>query len=335
MQTRTYADLFALIQALCGVVFASIETGRIKALINRRAQRAYRSSNYWTRFLKIGEERAVGPGGSPPVEASIEIGSDDSKLKFTANPVLFVGADGNNCRVRAVNPGTPNANLSFSRSGNDQTINLATNSSSAVISTATQIKNAIAAALDVAPLFILVDCDLGTGSDGTGVYEAHDYVSLEGGVNEVPPLDIPASVVPYFEAGLQPIDTFLRIFKQAPYIASSVQEFDFTVTADGATLVAGDLNPSTAFLTYKAQFTDTYGDGAGETSSVPAEWFQYLAHGTYADYLRAEGQQEKAALADQEAEALLTEELIRLDENHTSGFVSNRIRTNANMQLRW
>jgi hypothetical protein len=100
-------------------------------------------------------------------------------------------------------------------------------------------------------------------------------------------------------------------------------------------LVAGDLDPSTAFVTYKAQFTDTYGDGAGETSSVPAEWFQYLAHGTYADYLRAEGQQEKAALADQEAEALLTEELIRLDENHTSGFVSNRIRTNANMQLRW
>jgi hypothetical protein len=131
------------------------------------------------------------------------------------------------------------------------------------------------------------------------------------------------------------VDTFLRLFKQAPYIASSVQEFDFTVTAEGATLVAGDLNPSTAFLTYKAQFADTYGDGAGETSSVPAEWFQYLAHGTYADYLRAEGQQEKAALADQEAEALLTEELIRLDENHTSGFVSNRIRTNANMQLRW
>jgi hypothetical protein len=209
MQTRTYADLFALIQALCGVVFASIETGRIKALINRRAQRAYRSSNYWTRFLKIGEERVVTSG-----------------------------------------------------------------------------------------------------------------------------------VMPYTEAGLSSVDTFLRIFKQAPYIASSVQEFDFTVTAEGATLVAGDLNPSTAFLTYKTQFADTYGPGlpdglSTDVTSVPAEWFQYLAHGTYADYLRAEGQQEKAAVADAEAEALLTEELIRLDENHTSGFVSNRIRTNANMQLRW
>ena len=204
MQTRTYADLFSLIQALCGVVFASIETPRIKALINRRAIRAYRASNYWTRFLKIGEERTV-----------------------------------------------------------------------------------------------------------------------------------TSSVIPYTESGLSSVDTFLRIFKQAPYALTSVQEFDYTVTANGANLIAGDLDPSSAFVTYKAQFSDTYGDRDDETSSVPAEWFQYLAHGTYADYLRAEGQQEKAALADQEAEMLLQDELIRLDENHTSGFVSNRIRTNANMQLRW
>lgn len=203
MQTKTYSELFSLIQALCGVVFASIETPRIKAMINRRALRAYRSSNYWTRFLVIGEERVV------------------------------------------------------------------TN-----------------------------------------------------------------SVIPYSEAGVSPIDTFMRVHKQAPYMASSVQEYDIMVTADGATLVCGDLNPSLAFVTYKAQLTDTYGDGAGEAAAIPAEWYQYMAHGTYADYLRAEGQQEKAVIADQEAEMLLQDELIRLDENHTSGLVSNRIFTNANMQTR-
>jgi len=257
MQTRTYADLFALIQALCGVVFASIETGRIKALINRRAQRAYRSSNYWTRFLKIGEERYL---SSDPISATV-----------VADSGYFIATVG------------------------DTDFTLIGSSSNTV-----------------GEYFVATGVGTGTGT----VRPALGYV-------------------PYTETGKSSVDTFLRFFKQAPYIASSVQEFDFTVTADGAALVAGDLNPSTAFLTYKAQFTDTYGDGAGETSSVPAEWFQYLAHGTYADYLRAEGQQEKAALADQEAEALLTEELIRLDENHTSGFVSNRIRTNANMQLRW
>ena len=258
MQTRTYADLFALIQALCGVVFASIETGRIKALINRRAQRAYRSSNYWTRFLKIGEERYL---SSDPIAATA----------IVADSGYFIATVGD---------------TDFTAIG--------------------------ASANTVGEYFVATGAGTGTGTARPAL-----------------------GYVPYSETGKSSVDTFLRFFKQAPYIASSVQEFDFTVTAEGATLVAGDLNPSTAFLTYKAQFADTYGDGAGETSSVPAEWFQYLAHGTYADYLRAEGQQEKAALADQEAEALLTEELIRLDENHTSGFVSNRIRTNANMQLRW
>jgi hypothetical protein len=204
MQTKTYAELFALIQALCGVVFASIETPRIKALINRRALRAYRSSNYWTRFLVIGQGRVVA-----------------------------------------------------------------------------------------------------------------------------------SSVVPYSESGLSPIDTFLRVYKQAPYIASSVQEYDIMVTSSGATLVCGDLNPTEAFVTYKAQLVDTYGDGTGEVATIPAEWYQYIAHGTYSDYLRAEGQQEKAVIADQEAEMLLQDEMIRLDENHTSGLVSNRIFTNANMQMRY
>jgi hypothetical protein len=258
MQTRTYADLFSLIQALCGVVFASIETGRIKALINRRASRAYRSSNYWTRFLKIGEERYL---SSDPIAATAIVSGSGYFIATVGNTdFTLIGSSANT----------------------------------------------------VGEYFVATGAGTGTGTARPAL-----------------------GYVPYTETGKSSVDTFLRFFKQAPYISSSVQEFDYTVTADGATLVAGDLNPSTAFLTYKAQLSDTYGDGAGETSSVPAEWFQYLAHGTYADYLRAEGQQEKAALADQEAEALLTEELIRLDENHTSGFVSNRIRTNSNMQLRW
>ena len=203
MQTRTYAELLSLIQALSGVVFATLELGRIKALINRRALRAFRSTNYWPRFLKIGEERAV------------------------------------------------------------------------------------------------------TGS-----------------------------VVPYTESGKDPIDTYLRIHKQAPWLNRSVQEYDIMVTAEGATLVAGDLNPTEDYVTYKRQFTDTFGDAQGESTAIPAEWFQYMAHGTYADYLRAEGQQEKATLADQEADMLLQEEMIRIDEQHTLQMVANRVFTNANMQMR-
>ena len=59
MQTRTYDELYELIQALCGVTFASIEEPRIRALVNRRASKAYKASNYWTRFLLVGEEVLV------------------------------------------------------------------------------------------------------------------------------------------------------------------------------------------------------------------------------------------------------------------------------------
>ena len=258
MQTKTYTELFALIQALCGVVFASIETPRIKALINRRALRAYRATNYWPRFLKIGEERRLS-GDSAAATTTV---SGSSYFIATVGDTNFtaIGADSNTVGV----------------------------------------------------YFTATGAGSGTGT----VFPALGYL-------------------PYTQTGLSSVDTFLRAHKQAPYVTASVQEYDIMVTANGATLVVGDLNPATAFLTYKAQLTDTYGDGAGETSDIPAEWYQYLAHGTYADYLRAEGQQEKAALADQEAEGLLQDELIRIDEQHTLQLVANRIFTNANMQMRY
>jgi hypothetical protein len=203
MQTKNYSELYSLIQSLCGVIFADIEKPRIRSLVNRRAERAYRASNYWTRFLHIGEER-----------------------------------------------------------------------------------------------------------------------------------DVVSNVISFTQTGSDSIDTFLRIFKQQPYQSSSVQEFDFMVTSVGATLVAGSLDPTSAWVTYKARLEDTYGDQTGDTTTVPKEWFEYIAHGTYADYLRAEGQQEKAAVADAEAIDILTDELLRLDEQGTQNVISNRISTNANQQIR-
>ena len=258
MQTRLYSDLFGLVQALCGVAFSIADSVRIKALINRRANIAYRASNYWTRFLKIGEERYCTP---PPTAANTTIAGNGYFIATIGNTnFTLIGASSNT----------------------------------------------------VGTYFIATGVGTGTGT-----------------------VRLANSTIPYTETGLSPVDTFLRVFKQAPYAASSVQEFDYTVTSGGAKLVSGDLNPLTAFVTYKAQFTDVYGDNTGEVSDVPAEWFQYLAHSTYSDYLRAEGQQERASIAAAEADLILQDELMRLDENHTSGFVSNRIRTNANMQLRW
>ena len=206
MQTKNYTtDLLPLIKAMCGVEFSSIELPRIKAMINSRAKRAYRASDYWPRFLVVGEARTVTGG-----------------------------------------------------------------------------------------------------------------------------------VVPFTEAGLGAIDTFLQIHRTQPYQTASAQQIEFYVQNGGATLIDGNLDLSSAYVTYKKQWTDTYGDGSsGTTVNVPDEWFEYLAHGTYADWMRAEGQQEKAALADAEAKDKLDDELIRISEMNTINAVANRIHTNSNRQVRW
>jgi len=206
VQTKNYTtDLLPLIKAMCGVEFSAIEIPRIKAMINSRAKRAYRASEYWPRFLVVGEERTVTGG-----------------------------------------------------------------------------------------------------------------------------------VVPFTQSGLDSVDTFLQIHRTQPFQTASAQLIDFYVQNGGASLIDGSLNLSSAFVTYKKQWTDTYGDGSsGTTVNVPDEWFEYLAHGTYSDFLRAEGQQEKAALADIEAKDKLDDELIRISEMNTINAVANRIHTNSNRQVRW
>lgn len=147
---------------------------------------------------------------------------------------------------------------------------------------------------------------------------------------------VTSGVIPFTEAGLDSIDTFIKVHRTEPYQTSSAQEIEFYVQNGGATLLDGSLNLSSSYVTYKKQWTDVYGDGSsGTTVNVPDEWFEYLAHGTYADFLRAEGQQEKAALADAEAMDKLTDELIRISDMHTINTVGQRVQTNSNMQTRW
>jgi hypothetical protein len=252
------------VQALCGVVFASIEKNRIKALINRRAKKAYRSTNYWTRFLKVGEGRYM--SAAPVVATSL-----------SANTGYFIESIGTT----------------------DFTLIGATENS-------------------IGQYFVATSAGSGDGTARPAL-----------------------GYVPYSESGKSTIDTFLRIQKDQPYLSASVQDYEFMVDPLGATIVCGNLNPSQAWVTYKADFADTFGPAVTapattlDSQAIPDEWFEYIAHGTYADYLRAEGQQERAVIADQEADLILQDELMRLDEQHTQNLISNRIFTNSNMQLRW
>lgn len=197
MTTKTYTDLLDMIKSLCGVEFATIELGRINALVNRRAKRAYRASNNWPRFITVGEERNV------------------------------------------------------------------------------TTKN-----------------------------------------------------VPYVQATKDTIGTFLKIQAVAPYTTASPQDYNFYVDSAGAKLITS-ATPATAFVTYKKVLSDVYGETTGLQKDVPAEWFDYIAHGVYADYLRAEGQQDKSLAADQEASLILEDELIQVDQQGAGMTFGSRFLANA------
>jgi hypothetical protein len=200
MTTRTYTDLLALIQGLCGVTFSDIELPRIVALMNRRAMKAYKASDLWPRYLRVGEARAAS-----------------------------------------------------------------------------------------------------------------------------------SDVIPFAEGALDTIGIFLRIHRTQPFASASAQEIVFHIESDGAHMIAGGLSLSSAYVTYKKEYTPAI---TSASTDIPGEWFYYIAYGTYADFLRAEGQQEKALVADQEAQGELDEELIQAHHVSTANAVFTRINTHSNNQLR-
>ena len=328
MKTRTYDELLELISALCGVAFATIELPRIRALINRRAKKAYRATNYWTRFLKIGEERRR--SGDPISVSSIVSGS-----------AYYVNTTGNTNYEDVGLPWKSVFSASIS-SGNTLTVSAIQTGTISIGDYITDVDTFGGARITA---FI-------TGTGGVGTYTISNppglipestmasqvsgaYFIATGAGSGTGTVFPALSYVPYAENGKDTIDTFLRIQRDQPYLTASVQDYEFTVGGLGATIVAGTLNPSTVWVTYKATHDILYGSGDEASLLIPDEWFEYLAHGTYADYLRAEGQQERAVVADQEADLILQDELMRLDEQHTQTLISNRIFTNSNMQLRW
>jgi hypothetical protein len=52
-----------------------------------------------------------------------------------------------------------------------------------------------------------------------------------------------------------------------------------------------------------------FGDEAGDNPNIPYQFFEYCAFGAYADFLRGDGQTEKAQVEDQNSEIILVSEI--------------------------
>jgi hypothetical protein len=256
MADGTYSDLLLRIKALAGVNdFTDTELSFINSLVNRRANFAYEATDYWPRYLVVGEKRTL---STPTVSAgAIEAGSTYTILTVGNTNFVSIGAASNTVGV---------------------------------VFTAT-----------------------GTGS-GTGT------------------ASLSTNIVPFTQAGKSTIDTFLRIHKTyQPFYLYSAPELEYYVTYEGAYLV-GDTAPSTnTYVTYKKVADAAY---TSASTNIPGEWFNYLAHASFADFLRQDGQNEKAVLEENIAKGILDDQLQKTDVSRATGMIGHRISTHNSRSFR-
>ena len=141
------------------------------------------------------------------------------------------------------------------------------------------------------------------------------------------------SVIPFDQATLNSIDTFLRIYDEAPYVTNSVDEFEFVVTANGAKVISNTDSLTTFYVDYKKRWEGDYNNTTNQ--NIPLEFFHYAAHSAFADFLRYDGQNEKAAAEEAYAESLLVLELENAMNQRNANRVASRFRSHATSQSRF
>lgn len=134
------------------------------------------------------------------------------------------------------------------------------------------------------------------------------------------------SVIPFSETGKPAIADYIRIHRTQPFLSLSAAECEYYVDSAGAHI----LNPSeasAAFVTYKKQWDGPY---TAASTDVPLEFFYFCIHATYADYLRMDGQTDRAMAEETVASNYLALELQKTDYQRNNTVVTRRISTVVN-----
>jgi len=137
--------------------------------------------------------------------------------------------------------------------------------------------------------------------------------------------------VPYAETSLDDISDFQRIYRQQPFNRNSALEYEFYVDSNGAhvlNLIANDSGK--VFVNYQKElpaFTEA-------STDIPYEFFFFLGHAVYADFLRMDGQHTKALQEEGIANTYLALELEKIDLRSNNNTINKKFSTYVNRQSR-
>ena len=336
MQTRTYGDLFKITSALIGTggELDVSEQDQVSHFINRRFQQAFDESPVWPRYLVSSEARDIISLNISGLGAG---GSSDQSAKINANYILLGQDSGTEGAVAGTNvyynpaqgtksATTINSTIIFKRSSTNRW----------EIHEGTDISIAADGSISV---------DVGTGS--TVLFEADankkdnpsEVVTwtLTAALVSGTPLVVDKQLIPYAQTSKASIGDFNRIHRKQAFMNNSSLEYEFFVDFDGANILnIANSTDNEAFVSYKKQFTPftVTSDYYNSVVEVPGEFFNYIAHSVYADFLRVQNRQEQALAEEQVAQTYLALELEKIDIRSNNNTINKRFSTYVNRQAR-
>lgn len=350
MQDKANKDLYDLISALAGTSdFTTAENAHLLALANRRMYEAYNRTPYWARYLISAEPRTI--------ENQICPFTQDGYYVFGA------GTDGVNGLYKL--NGTENGQSAYTHYDT-------TDISATAIANGTVYQIEYAGSSDftsigagnnnAGTIFTASASTTGTGKVKTAAFSLirnsgnSAWIIIEGFPNATETAYYSLSSTSITETGwsigtstsakanaprvrdLSDIGEFVRIHRNQAFLNMSALEYEFGVQSDGAHILnASNAKESQVWITYKKPITLLTSldiDGSASLTQVPQEFFYYMAHATYADFLRMDGQHQKASFEEQIAENYLAEEMDNPQQVANNNTVGKRFKTYVSQQSR-
>ena len=335
MILRKNLDLFNTIKALAGVNdFTTEETQNLVDLTNRRLTMAYNTSPMWDRYIVVAEKRTVSDfvvDGSGVYDAAYyKYGTYEHTNGKTSDFYVAINQTTGSLRSTVFQK-LNNERWRFG--GASFTKDPLTNLVSVTFSTAFSEQ---------------VDVD----SDGNYINYSSPVEVKQWTNATVSDTRLTAkNIIPYDETyevltttapnreSKTTINDFIRIHGSQSFLDRSATEFDFYVDSEGANVLNGNFTDNEAYVTYKKPILDDFGKVITSLTSsinqdIPNEFFNYTAHAVYADFLRMDGQHDKAAFEEQKADMFLATELERIDIINNNNSLNHKISTYVNRSTR-
>ena len=338
MQTRSYKDLFRLITSMIGtggdLAASGTEDTQVADFINRRFQQAFDTSPVWPRYFINSEARDIISLNISGLGAG---SSSDFSSKVNGNYILVGQDSGSSGAVAGTNVYYNPAQGTKSATTINSTIIYKRSSTNRwEIEEGADI--AIAAdgsiSVDVATgSTVLFEADTNKKDNPSEVVTWTLTATLVSGT----PLVVDEQLIPYAQTGKNTIGDFNRIHRKRAFLNNSAIEYEFFVDLNGANILnITSTTDNEAFVSYKKQFTPftVTSDFYNSTVEVPGEFFNFIAHAVYADFLRVQNRQEQAIAEEQIAQTYLAQELEKIDIRNNNNTVNKRFSTYVNRQSR-